>query len=134
MADSVVVSGSPTNGDRPVSDGTDKSAGQEALVLSANYTFTRTSLIIPDKTTRAQWIAIGVNLAAMVVATPFLIGDWVRFGEKKHFIRSDKFGIRQKMQNGSIVPNAIAASVQRRVQNIINDPIYELGAIAKASF
>ena len=124
MADSVVVSGSPTNGGQSAMDGVEEVAGQEALVLSANCTFTRTSLIIPDTTTRAQWIGIGVNLAAMVVATPFLIGDWVRFGEKKHFIRSDKYDQAAKetgLKRGTL---KVYASVSKNV-----DPLMRINGL-----
>jgi hypothetical protein len=49
-------------------------------------------------------------------------------------VRASGFGVRQKMQNCSIVPKVIAPLLQRRVQNIIHDPMYAGGSTAKAGF
>jgi hypothetical protein len=91
MNDELTNQNAPQSGDATAIDRTDRSAGRGALELPNRCTFTHTSLIIPETTTRAGWIDIGKELAAMVLATPFLIGDWVRFGEKKKFIRSDRY-------------------------------------------
>ncbi len=119
MPDLKEVVGTPTKGGQTSNVEGEIMSSQEALLLPSHCKFTRTSLIISESTTEAEWKAIGETLRTMQGAVQFWIGDWLRFGEGKKYIGSDKYDEAEEQTGLKRGTLKVYASVAKNVPSLM---------------
>jgi hypothetical protein len=114
-----IVQATPNSGSGSTIDSTHDTSSQQALMLPTTCAFTRTSLRITEATTEAEWKAIGVTLATMRGAVQFWIGDWLRFGENKNYVGSDKYDQAEELTGFKRGTLKVYASVAKNISPLM---------------
>jgi hypothetical protein len=115
MADLLLKSGAPAKGGHSAIAEQARSPIEEMLPIPRGCTLTRTSLTLPESTTKEEWETIGATLTTMKGAVQFWIGDWLRFGEERKYIRRNKYDEAMKqtgMKRGTL---KVYASVAKNI-------------------
>jgi hypothetical protein len=79
----------------------------QQLALLPDVTITSRSLQLPESSTREHWVSCGTKIGICVDAGPFIIGDWLNEGIKKHGI---SLGAFLKSDDAKVMPGISAFS------------------------